>query len=133
MQISKKQRNYLCCMDLDLRKKENLHVTFWLVKDFAWISDFHALAISMIIPTFLLAIYLTWKSWFAYKFKNSDDSDFYHNLAVTFWIVGNSIWMIGEFYFNDEIRPIARPAFLSGLAVVGFFYLRKWLRAMAKG
>ncbi len=119
-------------MNLDLRKKENIHVVFWLIKDFAWISDYQILAICMIIPTFLLAVFLTIKSRLLHLKGEVEEADFFHNLAITLWIVGNSIWMIGEFYYHDAIRHIARPAFLSGLAVVGFFYLRKWLIAIRK-
>ena len=50
-------------------------------------------------------------------------SDYYHNLAVTCWIIGNVIWMVGEFFFDDTIRYVSVPFFGIGLAVIGWYYV----------
>lgn len=108
-------------MDLDLRKKENLHIVFWLVKDFSWLMGFKILGMSMALPTLLLAFWITWRS-------RTVASDFYHALAVTCWICGNTIWMAGEFYCKDCTRMIAMPAFIAGLACLAFYYIRNWIQ-----
>lgn len=115
---------------LDLRKKENLHVVFWLIKDFSWLMGsevpfFKIVAVAMIFPTLVLAIYLSYKT-----LKQKDKSDFFHNMAVTCWIVGNSIWMFGEFYCEPLFlckdncsKPYAIPFFVIGLLIVLYYYL----------
>ena len=50
-------------------------------------------------------------------------SDYYHNLAITCWIVGNVIWMVGEFFFDDTIRYISVPFFVIGLMVLAWYHL----------
>ena len=194
----------------ELKKKENVHVVLWLVKDFAWLMHFKVLGLLMAIPTVILAIVLTVKSlmvvfdtyykWLFFQLKfvlkvgnyseimpdlqidkdelerldaldisyyNFEDifdfvaskgwlksskhkilrflgygdlgvenhagmrtgilndvlSDYYHNLAVTCWIIGNAIWMVGEFYFDDSIRFVSVPFFAIGLAILGWYHL----------
>jgi hypothetical protein len=107
-----------------LREKENLHVVFWLIKDFAWLMHFRELGMAMALPTFFLSIWITWKSF------RASVADFYHNLAISCWILGNAIWMTGEFYFNDEIRGVAMPFFGIGLVVIAYFY--SWVNPKAK-
>jgi hypothetical protein len=51
-------------------------------------------------------------------------------LAISCWILGNAIWMTGEFYFNDEIRSVAMPFFGIGLVVIAYFY--SWVNPKAK-
>lgn len=107
-------------MTTDLRRKENLHIVFWLVKDFAWLMEFRVLGMSMALPTFLLSCWLTWKS-------RENRSELFHNVAVTCWICGNIIWMSGEFFCKDCLRPYAQPAFFLGLMVIAWFYTTEWL------
>ena len=107
-----------------LREKENLHVVFWLIKDFAWLMYFRELGMAMALPTILLSIWITWKSF------RASVADFYHNLAISCWILGNAIWMTGEFYFNDEVRSVAMPFFGIGLVVIAYFY--SWVNPKAK-
>jgi hypothetical protein len=49
------------------------------------------------------------------------------------WIMANSIWMIGEFYFSDELKPIAFIFFMVGLVIVGYFYVSRWLLNQKEG
>jgi hypothetical protein len=103
-------------MDKNLRAKENLHVIFWLVKVFAWLLDFKILGISMAFPTIILSCWLTWK-------MRGNRSELFHNMAITSWICANSIWMFGEFYFEDGIRHIAFPFFLIGFSIIVWYYI----------
>lgn len=107
----------------EINRKENLHVVFWLVKDFAWIAGFKILGVSLAIPTILLAVYIVWAT-------RNHRENFFHNLAVLFWILANSIWMFGEFYFEDQKRIWAMPFFVAGLLVVFWFYISEGYRRL---
>ena len=68
----------------------------------------------MIFPTVSVAFYLLWKSR---KVK----AEAFHNVAVCFWILANSTWMLGE--FNDiDLRPYAAGLFGSGILVLAVYY-----------
>lgn len=177
--------------------QENIHIVFWLLKDFAWIMHFRAFGLMMAVPTFALSVYITLKSvsqcfdvyykwmflqirhtikqpedaaevgslgWRQIRFNDIFQSDYarvmmedskwaivyflvwgklnignfakleyrelvkcasdlYHNLAITCWILGNGIWMVGEFYFEDTTRFLALPFFLLGLFFIVWYYL----------
>lgn len=77
--------------------------------------DFRIPGILMIFPTLFLAVYIT------VKFRKVI-SELYHNLAVCLWIMANTIWMIGEFFFEDTLRPFAIIFFVAGLMVLLFYY-----------
>jgi hypothetical protein len=94
---------------------ENGHILLWLIKDTCWALEWKALGIFMIIPTVSVAFYLLWRS-------RQSRSESYHNLAVCFWILANSIWMLGE--FNDaDLRPVSAGLFITGLLILGAYYL----------
>ena len=78
--------------------------------------DVKSLGVLMIVPTLFLAFYIT------YRFRK-EISEFYHNLAVCLWIMANSSWMIGEFFFDDTLRPYAIVFFLGGLGILAFYYI----------
>jgi drug/metabolite transporter (DMT)-like permease len=80
-----------------IRKFENLHILFWLIK------------VGM-------AVYITWLS-------RSVRKELFHNLAVCGWIMANSIWMLGEFFMEDGTRPIATVFFLLGLGFIAYYYV----------
>ncbi len=100
-----------------IRKLENLHIVFWLVKDTFWVLLFKIPGLIMIVPTVAVAAYLTLKS-------RHDAKEFSFNLAVLCWILANSIWMIGEFFFDDGTRNFALFFFGCGLFSIGYYYLR---------
>jgi hypothetical protein len=79
----------------------------------------------MVLPTIILGIWITVRTYRLAKasINRAIWSDFYHNLAIACWIFGNGIWMTGEFFFDDGIRPLAMPFFFTGLLVVGYYYL----------
>jgi hypothetical protein len=76
------------------------------------------LALAMILPTFIFAIFISYQSRFS-------KSELFHNLAVLCWIIANSVWMIGEFFFKDGLKGIALTFFVLGLLLVGYFYSTK--------
>ena len=100
----------------DLRKYENLHVAFWLVKDACWCLLFKPLGMLMIIPTLFVAIDITWR-------MRHNRTDLFHNIAISLWICANATWMTGEFYFNDHLRSFAMVFFTLGIIVVAVYYI----------
>ncbi len=98
-----------------LRKFENLHILFWLIKDAAWVSGYNALGVVMILPTWLMAVWITWK-------LRKSMTELAHNIAVVCWISANSIWMIGEFYYNDTTRFPAKMLFFAGIIILAGHY-----------
>lgn len=100
----------------NINKKQNLHIALWLLKDTCWVLSFKWLGLFMILPTLSVAVYLI------YKTRHSK-ADFYHNLAICSWIIGNSTWMVGDFLFNDTFRPYATVFFILGLLFVAYYYL----------
>lgn len=114
-----------------LRRMENLHIAFWLLKDISWCMIWKELGIGMILPTLSIAIWYTWKN-------RAIISELAHNLAVVCWISANSYWMISEFYGFDE-QPVWREfegkhisviPFAMGIAILLYYYLV--LRAQEK-
>ena len=99
-----------------VRKFENLHVACWLLKDTCWLLDMKTIGIIMVVPTVFLAFYIT------YRFR-SNPTEFYHNLAVCSWIMANSVWMTGEFFFDDTLRPYAVVFFSIGLFILLIYYV----------
>ncbi len=114
--------NYLLLsiMNFNVRKIENLHIVFWLLKDASWAANFKIGGVLMIIPTIAVAIYIVKISW-------HQIGERLHNLAVLLWISANSIWMIGEFFGLDEkppyLRSIALIPFGLGILLLAYYYL----------
>jgi hypothetical protein len=92
----------------NLRKIENLHIGIWLLKDLSWVSQYKFFGMFMIFPTIVIAILLTWK-------MRKEFSELAHNLAVCCWILANSIWMTGEFFYEDKTRNLASCLFCLGI------------------
>lgn len=99
-----------------LRSLENFHIVLWLIKDFCWCMLWRPLGIVMIVPTLIFALYITYKS-------KHIRVEWFHNLAVVMWILANSTWMLGEFYYNDGFRNFALLFFIMGLFIVAYYYL----------
>lgn len=115
---------------LALRRKENLHIVFWLMKDISWCLMWRTLGMIMIVPTLGAAIWITWRA-------RAHATDLAHNLAVVFWITANAWWMITEFFDFDEKalwhgisgRHFALLPFAIGAAILAWHYLREFLAA----
>jgi hypothetical protein len=103
-------------MKYSIRNFENFHILLWLLKDLCWVILWKPLGIFMIVPTLIFAIYITY-------LNRKDKAELAHNLAVCFWICANSVWMIGEFYYDDSTRPYAIIFFLAGLAMMLLYYV----------
>ena len=102
----------------EIRKLENLHILFWLLKDISWLMFWRELGILMIIPTFGFSIFIAWKS-------RDDLSSFLPNLAVSCWILANSFWMVVEFFeYEDQLKHYAAIPFFCGLMLICYYYAR---------
>ena len=101
----------------NIRPAENLHILLWLIKDICWCLNLIIPGLIMIIPTIAFAFYITWRMREIY-------CELMHNLAVCCWICANSIWMIGEFFYDDGLRLPALVFFITGLIIVSFYYCR---------
>jgi len=119
-----KSNTHVYSVSARLRRMENLHIVFWLLKDISWCLIWKELGIAMFIPTFSIAIWICW--------KNRDiKSELSHNLAIVFWITANGYWMISEFMGFDSTvlwknftgKHIALVPFLTGLAILIHYYL----------
>ncbi len=106
-----------------IRKMENMHIVFWLLKDISWCMFWKELAITMIIPAFSIAVWIAWKN-------RAIKSELAHNLAVVFWITANAYWMISEFCgFEETIlwkqftgKHLALIPFIAGVLVLLYYY-----------
>jgi hypothetical protein len=94
---------------------ENGHILLWLIKDTCWAMEWKPGGIFMIFPTLAVAFYILWRS-------RKVRAELFHNLAVCLWIMANSVWMIGEF-MEHESRPYAVVFFLTGLLLLGIYYI----------
>lgn len=98
-----------------LREYENFHIVLWLLKDTCWMMEWKIGGIIMIVPTVAAAFHITWLG-------RKNIADLYHNLAISNWICGNAVWMIGEFFFDDSFRPYARGFFFIGFVFLAAYY-----------
>ena len=101
-----------------IKHYENIHIPLWLLKDTCWMLQWKSLGVFMIVPTVLVAIIIAVKTW-----KEKED-EFWINLAVLFWITGNSYWMLCEFYKHEELKNMAGIPFITGMVSVAYFYLK---------
>lgn len=98
------------------RSLENLHILFWLVKDICWCVGFKPLGVTMIFPTLIIALYITWKNRKIF-------SELTHNMAIALWITANSLWMIFEFAERDEeLKNYCLIPFGLGLLILICYY-----------
>ncbi|MDB5205757.1 MAG: hypothetical protein JWR72_832 [Flavisolibacter sp.] len=106
------------------RKMENMHIIFWLGKDIAWCMIWKPIGIAMIIPTLVISIIIAWRT-------RAIKSELAHNLAITFWISANSLWMISEFFNFDTMliwrsftgKHLALLPFSIGVLLLARYYL----------
>jgi len=106
------------CIPDRFRKSENLHIAFWLLKDISWAMLWRPIGVAMLAPTLVLAIIITIRTR---KLK----SEFFHNLAVVFWITANGYWMIAEFFWSDHeyLRYYTAIPFVTGIVCIAYYYL----------
>jgi hypothetical protein len=95
---------------------EYAHVFLWLVKDMCWALHWTTFGCIMVIPTVLTAYVITW-------IQRKQAVVLIHNLAISFWISANSLWMLAEFYeLESVLKPFAVVGFGSGLAILIGWY-----------
>lgn len=109
-----KHRQRTIHVSTTMRLVENAHILLWLIKDFCWAMEWKQGGVFMIFPTVSVAFYLLRKT-------RKVRAELYHNLAVCFWILANSTWMVGEFIDND-FRIYAASLFGCGLMVLAVYY-----------
>jgi hypothetical protein len=105
------------------RKMENMHIVFWLFKDISWCMIWKVLGIAMIFPTLIISIIIAWRT-------RQLKSELAHNLAITFWISANSLWMISEFFGFDTMpvgnyfkgKHLALIPFAIGVLILAYYY-----------
>lgn len=97
-----------------IRKYENLHIVFWLIKDSCWMLELRWLGILMIIPTLAIALLIV--------FVTRKTVDLYINLGVLSWICANSLWMYIEFFTDGKYKLAAAFPFALGFLFTGIFY-----------
>jgi len=106
------------------RRMENMHIVFWLLKDISWCLIWKVLGIVMIVPTLSIALVIAWRT-------RHIPSELAHNLAIAFWISANSLWMISEFFYFDEMtvigtftgKHLALIPFFSGALILLYYYV----------
>ncbi len=108
------------------RHFENLHIPLWLMKDTCWMLQWRAMGITMIIPTVTVAAIITIRS------RREKDDEFWINLAVLFWISGNSYWMLCEFFHYEVIKDYAGIPFAAGMISTAYFYKKRLLNKKIK-
>lgn len=100
-----------------IRKSENLHILFWLIKDTCWMMEWKLVGSVMIIPTVFIALYLV--------LKTTKENEFFINLAILCWISANSYWMGCEFLEHLELKNYAAIPFIFGFISTGIFYWKE--------
>nr|MBK9650537.1 hypothetical protein [Bacteroidota bacterium] len=109
-------------LNIETRVIENAHIFLWLIKDMCWVSEYKTIGMIMVFPTIATAIYITW-------LNRNMATELVHNLAVCCWISANSIWMIGEFFYNDTTRSFAKIFFIAGLSILVLYYVFHFLKS----
>lgn len=99
-----------------IRKYENLHIVFWLIKDTCWMLELRWLGVLMIVPTLIIAVLI------AYATRKT--VDLYINLGILFWICANSTWMYIEFFTDGRYKLFAGIPFALGFVFTGLFYYK---------
>ena len=113
----------LYSISIRIRKMENMHIAFWLMKDISWCMIWKELGIAMVIPTLSVAVWIAWKN-------RHIISELAHNLAIVFWISANAYWMISEFFYFDTMivwrdftgKHLALIPFTIGAMILLYYY-----------
>lgn len=100
------------------RVMENFHIVLWLFKDMCWCMGWKIVGMFMIGPTFGFAVYITWLG-------RTSRTERFHNSAIIFWIMANSVWMTGDFAGVQAHRNVALLFFVCGIVIVGYYYTMK--------
>jgi len=99
-----------------IKKFENLHIVFWLIKDSCWMMQFKWMGILMVVPTVIIAAFIV--------VMTRKTVDIFINLAILSWICANSFWMYVEFFTTGELKLWASIPFSLGFIFVGIYYYK---------
>ena len=119
-----KSNELVYAIPVRLRKMENMHIAFWLMKDISWCMVWKELGIVMIVPTLSVAIWIAWRN-------RAIKAELAHNLAIVFWISANAYWMISEFFGFDTMlvwkgltgKHLALIPFCTGALILLYYYV----------
>jgi hypothetical protein len=118
------QNEPMYSIPVSFRRRENLHIFFWLLKDISWCMVWKPLGILMIFPTLIIAIIIAIRT-------RHMVSELCHNIAIVLWITANSYWMIAEFMEFDGLivsgnityKYLAVIPFSLGILTMLYYYL----------
>ena len=99
-----------------LKRYDNLHIVFWLIKDSCWMLELRWLGAIVMVPTLYLAFYII--------LKTLQQKEVYINIAIFFWILANSFWMMMEFFNHNHLKNLASIPFALGFVFVAIFYFK---------
>lgn len=105
-----------------IRKLENLHIVFWLIKDTCWMLEVKWLGALMILPTIGVAVYII--------MQTLKTREVLINAAILCWISANSFWMCMEFFNNNHSKNFAAIPFALGFIFVGLYYFKGPAKSM---
>ena len=119
-----KSNELVYAIPVRLRKMENMHIAFWLMKDISWCMIWKELGVAMIVPTLSVAIWIAWRN-------RAIKAELAHNLAIVFWISANAYWMISEFFGFDTMlvwgeltgKHLALIPFGTGALILLYYYV----------
>ena len=97
-----------------IRRFENLHIVFWLIKDTCWMLEIKWLGAMMVLPTISVAAFII------YITRNS--REIFVNLAILSWISANSYWMLIEFFNENQNKNYAGIPFAIGFIFIVIYY-----------
>jgi Na+/citrate or Na+/malate symporter len=110
----------ICFAMPKLKHYENIHILLWLLKDTCWMMHWKILGVTMIVPTVAVALII------AIHYYHEKKDEFWVNLAVLFWITGNSYWMLCEFFNREDIKNYAGIPFIMGMLAVAYYYKKNY-------
>ena len=94
------------------------HILLWLLKDTLWVMSFKYLAIAMIVPTVLYTLYILKKHY-------QQRIYFFNYLAILFWLLGNSFWILNDFLLNEKYDWVCYILFSVGIVTLFLQLLAK--------
>ena len=83
------------------RQYEQVHILFWIGKDFAWNTGDAPLWYACSICTFLIAIDFVWES----SQQANMGIEFVHYLSILLWVTANIVWAGGELFDSTRDYP----------------------------
>lgn len=99
-------------------KFDGIHLLLWLIKDTLWVMGFKYATLLMIIPTVSYTCYLLYKN-------RENRSFFILYIAILFWLLGNSAWIVNDFFLQNKYNTVCYVFFILGILTTFFHILKK--------